>query len=480
VSDRYESVSVHGLMPLVVDADTGMLRFAVLETDQPEDCLTSPDRLPEALVQFFVFGDEGRARAWADGIREVASNAVSVEFPATRFPKFALLVRHDAEPLRGETLEECVALRYVGHRHSERHPGVEAAEERQVEIERRREQGAEQAFRTRWAAEIAVIGSNPDAEVHIHDRRELDDTTPLTLRFRDARGHVSGGTQFDVSRDGSAYRIEWEEPKRFRSRVGERRGPRQWSEEERPIDDDLERGLVAKAAELGLKMEGDSLSRPIPDLHPATLASVRKQDDDFSRHVALAKKVQKGRDLAVQHLVKEKMVAILKRVVAGFPLVLSDRLGDVDQASPTTGRGMSVPGIHVRSASEAGLVEGVWTHTNKVFGDMHVFAATKAGRALLEDDPCAHALLFVDSQREFSELRSFVPKPSLAEAVGVLSAPPPRAVKALSGELDDAIDRISKHPSDRGAWSVAVAAVSHGLAEIGPDGLPRRLGSGPN
>ena len=79
VTDPFADRSVHGLWPLVADEEApGGLRFADLRIDAPEDCLVSPDQLPDAEVSIHTFhGSDDRA-LWMAAARKFGGNGVAL------------------------------------------------------------------------------------------------------------------------------------------------------------------------------------------------------------------------------------------------------------------------------------------------------------------------------------------------------------------------------------------------------------------
>lgn len=206
LAEAYAPVSLHGVLPLVLDPEGGSLRFARLGEERPEDCLADGDKLPDAQADLFVFRDSGSLAHWRAGILEVSGNTAEVVLPETRWPRAALLVRHD-RPARSGSLEEAVPLRLsLGGT-----PGAQAAAALGRDIRRDwlriwLNERDEKAFLSAWAAEISALRRIPEADVE--GRRPGSEDLSFTLAKES--GFRGIGPSFRLSRrQEGGYMASW-------------------------------------------------------------------------------------------------------------------------------------------------------------------------------------------------------------------------------------------------------------------------------
>lgn len=199
---EYAAVSVHGILPLAVDAESGRLRFARLGDEPGSECVLSAAGLPQAQVDLFVFNGTRDLENWRDGVLEVAGNRVEVILPDVRWPQAALLVRHDLPARPGSAVGEAVRLRLAPGMGPKKAADIGAGMRAERLKDWMRER-VEADFRKEWKDEIAALAAVPRAsDVSRRDGGVAFSLTP--------EGEILGvGPSFCLTRDGDGYLASW-------------------------------------------------------------------------------------------------------------------------------------------------------------------------------------------------------------------------------------------------------------------------------
>jgi len=207
MKDHYRELSVHGLLPLVAEGNN--VRFALLGWDHPLKCAGTPDTLPDAEMDLFVFANDHECRVWASAVLTVGNPDVNVVMPDLKAPSFALLVRSDRKRRSGNTLEDVIDLRNpMGAVNRER---VEELGQiaRADAMEAYRTTTADKVFRARWQKELQVLEGMVEADWSTT-------TLPvgghvLHVRIDSGNGGFPGlGPTYKITRDADGYLAQWE------------------------------------------------------------------------------------------------------------------------------------------------------------------------------------------------------------------------------------------------------------------------------
>jgi hypothetical protein len=342
VTDPYAEVSVHGLWPLALDAAApGGLRFANLGADRPEDCLRSPEGLPDAEISIrTLVGAEARD-AWIAAVSEFAGNgvvAVPGPYNYVNGVQPVLVMRFDRDRRTGATLEEAVPLLRDLEVYKIRDHRPEPSEIgrgwRSRYLERLAENARRDAFVANWKSERAVLHAS---------KRVSDLSTPERadrLRF-----------QFDPP-FGVELRLE-----RVPTGV-------QVVLEARGMNDLV--GTYAAAWRIAAEARGWNASSPaaptldLPVFDEDGLARVEGDVDVLLQSVKRLTRLSASWKIVAAACTDAETAKMLKRLAMGLP-VASSRVGDpAAQISPRTCAPVTVAGARVEKAFLAGLIEPVW------------------------------------------------------------------------------------------------------------------------
>lgn len=162
MKEHYRKLSVHGLLPLIVNE--GKVRFALLGWDHPFVCVGSPDVLPDAEMDIFVFASEAECRAWKSAIDIIDNPKVEAVLPELKHQRFALLVRHDRPRRRATTLEEAIGLRSLIGKPDPRQVAMIGECARSDAMETYWEVCAKKSYASKWKREIEVLQSMTEAD----------------------------------------------------------------------------------------------------------------------------------------------------------------------------------------------------------------------------------------------------------------------------------------------------------------------------
>lgn len=328
MSDPFDPVSVHGIWPLVRDpAHPGGIRFADMSSDAPSDCLDTPAGLPDARVEIRLFpGAEGLASR-CEAVAEFGGNAVSAAPFSQEGLHAALLVRYDRERLVGDTLDACVAVS------GSRSPLLADVRRRsRIRLDGDRH---EAAWRRIWKDEIEAVESDPD------------------LRFDEMGGHMTDRLPIRVRGSGGGYSL-------LVAAAGEGRRIRvQWDGLRYPPD--LAERLGASLHGLGLEIDGNrGLARSVTRADADAIAAFRRDLATLRRDMAGLDAVCRRRN-AVSDVMEGRPLAILRRVVDGFPVAKAPASsGYAYQVNPVSGHAVDVDSYAIGSLLKVGAIRPAW------------------------------------------------------------------------------------------------------------------------
>jgi hypothetical protein len=372
--DPYSPVLVLGVAALVRDAESpDGVRFAVLGSDAPQDCVQTVDELPDSETSLRVFSDRAEAAAYAAGVAEHGGNAVSAQLGHDRHGTCGLcvlIVRHDRPRRAGTTLDEAVTLRSgFADDHStgrSSRSAADFAEMRQTALNRHREGAAAAALAHSWKTEIETI--NRTARLRFEGLARNGNHLKLDVEQVRTDGFLGFSDRLELVRDGGGLRA--------RQHFGALN-----------LDADLAAKQDAAVAALGVTVAGKTMSIPMAELGlaeaeraVAAFKSVRAAQRRLGTH-------QDGRAAVAAASANKNLVRVLQRTAAGcVPIILH---GTGAQLSPRSGTAQQVACSLLRQACGDGWLRPVWGvekrdplwHPTTV---PEFFGLTEAGLALVE------------------------------------------------------------------------------------------------
>lgn len=335
MTDPFDPVSIHGVWPLVRDpASPGGIRFAEIGRDEPSDCVTGADGLPDADLTLRLFRSAEARDAWCDGVADAGGNAVHALPLANDALPAALLVRFDLARNPGRTPETCIRL--VGDVPRDvRHARSRARSDRSHAIE-------VSGWEAAWSTELAAIRS-ADA--------------PFRLESLDFSPRSTGRLILRTPSGGMA-RSAWVEPEGDARRITLRMG---LDGAMRLGADDLDATLRERAEALGYEVGGDGdLSLVV---HRADGDALRRVASDLATlaRTRAALRMVAGRRHAVSDALRERPLAILRRLASGFPLAKAPASSTYAyQVNPVSGHAVDADGWSVEALWKAGAIRPAW------------------------------------------------------------------------------------------------------------------------
>ena len=476
--DPYAPLCVHGVAPLVVDPSVpGGLRLGEPGRDAPDDCVHGVAQLPECEITLRVFRNSSGADAYIEAVREHGGNHVIASMSASHANSGCVLIlRLDRwRPDGASTLDEAVVLRASrndifgdelkkGFAHARKHAMADHAEALKAD-----------AWRKKWAAELAFLESTPSLEAI--DARRGDPGRPLSYRRsrREGEGPGSYTTHSDYSlvRVGDGLRV---------------RG----STIEAKLDADLAERLDREREKFGvLRIDGiDQV--PITEFSDASLVEAERRLGMIERERHRLQEFQKGRMDVTAVLVDPNLKKVLKRALAGFlPMVGGIGSGPGFQLSPKTGECVTVSATLLHTASRNGWLKTVWAPDRDRDGfrryqstPPQIFALTEAGVALAEERYEEAAGLVATSREQHSRLTryyGFPPLGATVPAVGAeIAAGRREALKPIveaglpEGNIDVSLSsNLTRKVSSDTIWGRIVAGMLCGLVSEDDNGKLR-------
>ncbi len=365
----YGAVSVGGVWPLVRDVGApGGLRFARVGEDLPEGCVSSPSDLPEAEVTVRTFAEPEAARAWAEAAVEFGGNAVSASHMGRPLPA-ALVMRFDRGPRPGTTLDEVVSVSGVG---------TNAAMARDQAASQARSREGLISWERAWADVRAAVEAMPDRLSY-----------PRDIELARSRGHLSlevaGGAVVDdlhMMHTDAGTRMGLRDRA---SAFGGREGI--------TGEADLDAALVARAAAVGLEVDGSEFVRTVRRADAAAIGALLEDVEALSTHVRAARSLAGDRSRLRSVLADDRCMRVLRDVDRGLPLATSDRGISVHQVNDWNGFARKLDhGNWEGWLWQAGLIEPVWWgarsdratdhHRPLATFDLALWLATPLGSAL--------------------------------------------------------------------------------------------------
>jgi hypothetical protein len=342
VPDPYAEVSVHGLWPLISDESApGGLRFANLGADRPEDCLRSPEGLPDAEISIrTLVGAEARD-AWIAAVAEFAGNGVVVAPGPYNYGSGVqpvLVMRFDRDRRAAATLEEAVPLlrdlEVYKNRDHRPEPSELGRGWRSRYLERLAENAKRDAFVANWKSERAVL----QASKRVSDMSSPERADRLRFQF-----DPPFGIELRMERIPTGVRV-----------VLEARGM-----------GDLV-GSNAAAWRIAAEARGwDAAAPATPFLDllvfdEDALVRVEGDVDVLLQSVKRLTRLSASWKIVAAACADAETAKMLKRLAMGLP-VASSRVGDpAAQISPRTCAPVTIAGARVEKAFLAGLIEPVW------------------------------------------------------------------------------------------------------------------------
>lgn len=260
--DDFADIRLHGTLPLTLDPATGALRFGLPGRDLPSAFVTGPEDLPEARIELLAFPDGRTMHAWLAGFRENQPNGAETVIPDVDWPWFLLLVRHDLDPLPGDTLNEAAPLRFPTD------PGMtpksvaqKGTETFARETAKARRAAAEANVREGWKAEIAAFDGHPAMQADVTaSARNANAFLSVSVSTGDILGI---GPSVEITRTGhGGYLARWRWIPLGRE-----------SEAERAVRDEL-------AKDNGVERDGSRFSLFMPSLDRAWLDRLHRAASD--------------------------------------------------------------------------------------------------------------------------------------------------------------------------------------------------------
>jgi hypothetical protein len=340
--DPYAEVSVHGLWPLVVDPDApGGLRFANLGADLPEDCLRSPDDLPEAEISIrTLVGSEARD-AWIAAVAEFAGNGV-VAVPGSynhgNGVQPVLVMRFDRDRRAAATLEEAVPLlrdlEVYKNRDHRPEPSEIGRGWRSRYLERLAENARRDAFAASWKSERAVL----HASKRVSDLSSPERADRLRFQF-----DPPFGVELRLGRIPTGVRV-----------VLEARGMNELV------------GSHAAAWRIAAEARGWDASSPasptldLPVFDEGGLARVEDDVDTLLQSVKRLTRLSASWKIVAAACADAETLKMLRRLAMGLPVASTRQRDPAAQISPRTCAPVTVAGARVERAFLAGLIEPVF------------------------------------------------------------------------------------------------------------------------
>lgn len=340
--DDYAEVSLHGLWPLVADGTSpGGLRFAKLGADRPEDCLRSPEALPDAEISIrTLVGAEARD-AWIAAVSEFAGNgvvAVPGPYNYDGAVQPVLVMRFDRDRRPAETLEEAVPLLRDLEVHRNRDERPEPTEIgrrwRSRYVQRLADGARRDAFEERWKAERAVLRAS---------KRVSDMSSPER---------------------GDRLRFQLDPPFGVELRVERGQGGVRVFLEARGMGDLV--GSNAAAWRIATEARGWDASSPatpvldLPVFDETALGRVEGDVDVLIQSVARLTRLSASWKVLAAACADAETLKMIRRLAMGLPVASTRPRDPAAQISPRTCAPVTVAGARVEKAFLAGLIEPVF------------------------------------------------------------------------------------------------------------------------
>lgn len=457
MSDPYASSAVHGTLPICRDVDTGRLRFARPGVDLPEDCLTSPDQLPDAELALVVMPTPETIDAWAAGAREFSGNSVDIITPELdrKIIPCALVVRHDRPRRAGATLDEVIELRR----------GLEGKGEDRIDFTRQRMDlqarttaaNNRSAWKAGWTVELtfaSATGLKLGPESYDHERKPGD---PLQLELP---------VPVLIGAFGLLVTFERTESGLLASK----------NEITPMLDEDLALIRTKRMAELGVSKVGNNLQMMGSALTTEFVQQIQHAMSELKTTTNHLEMTQRSRADVREAIADDRGMAMLKRI-AGGGLVVTYHLAQPGcQINPSTGNPTVVPATHIGNAHSRGLIRiihpGDDARAVPERGATRlripvILSLTETGKAVL-DGRLQDAATSIRIDREHNNAvrntrdRDLV-RPELGHALRTaIAALNPD--KSLAGKLSDQLDgtfvtlALRGNVSDRG-WAILAPAI---------------------
>lgn len=342
VPDPYAEVSIHGLWPLTLDAAApGGLRFANLGADRPEDCLRSPEGLPDAEISIrTLVGAEARD-AWIAAVAEFAGNgvvAVPGPYNYVNGVQPVLVMRFDRDRRTGATLEEAVPLlrdlEVYKNRDHRPEPSEIGRGWRSRYIERLAENAKRDAFVANWRSERAVL----HASKRVSDMSSPERADRLRFQF-----DPPFGVELRLERVPTGVRV-----------VLEARGM-----------NDLV-GSNAAAWRIAAEARGWDAAAPatpfldLPVFDEDALGRVEGDVDVLLKSISRLTRLSASWKVLAAACADAETLKMLRRLAMGLPVASTLYRDPAAQISPRTCSPVTVAGTRVEKAFLSDLIEPVW------------------------------------------------------------------------------------------------------------------------